>query len=64
MAGTGAQGERERLAGELMAAATEVEQDFLVALIVGEVRQGALDAAAVEGLAAAAGARRRTCGAP
>ena len=56
MAGTGAQGERKRLAGELMAAATEVEQDFLVALIVGEVRQGALDAAAVEGLAAAAGA--------
>ena len=33
-----------------------MEQDFLVALIVGEVRQGALDAAAVEGLAAASGA--------
>ena len=56
VAGKGAQGERRRLAGELMAAATAVEQDFLVALIVGEVRQGALDAAAVEGLAAASGA--------
>ncbi|MCX5383600.1 ATP-dependent DNA ligase [Streptomyces sp. NBC_00083] len=56
VAGKGAQGERRRLAGELMAAATAEEQDFLVALIVGEVRQGALDAAAVEGLAAAAGA--------
>lgn len=39
-----------------MAAATEEEQHFLFALITGEVRQGALDAAAVEGLAAAAGA--------
>ncbi|MET9363446.1 ATP-dependent DNA ligase [Streptomyces sp. NPDC006632] len=56
VAGKGAQGERKRLAGELMAAATAAEQDFLVALIIGEVRQGALDAAAVEGLAAAAGA--------
>ena len=56
VAGKGAQGERRRLAGELMAAATEEEQHFLFALITGEVRQGALDAAAVEGLAAAAGA--------
>ncbi|MEU4351385.1 ATP-dependent DNA ligase [Streptomyces sp. NPDC023838] len=56
LAGKGAQGERRRLAGELMAAATEEEQRFLIGLITGEVRQGALDAAAVEGLAEATGA--------
>lgn len=39
--------------GELLAAATADEQRFLFALITGEVRQGALDAVAVEGLAAA-----------
>lgn len=56
LSGKGAQGERKRLARELMAAATEEEQRFLLGLITGEVRQGALDAAAVEGLAEAAGA--------
>lgn len=55
LAGKGAGSERKRLAGELMAAATEEEQRFLLGLITGEVRQGALDAAAVEGLAEAAG---------
>ncbi|MDJ1131155.1 ATP-dependent DNA ligase [Streptomyces iconiensis] len=56
VAGKGAQGERRRLVGELMAAATEEEQRFLVRLIGGELRQGALDAFAVEGLASAVGA--------
>ena len=42
--------------GELMAAATEDEQRFLFGLLTGEVRQGALDAVAVEGLAQATGA--------
>ncbi|MCF2128007.1 ATP-dependent DNA ligase [Strepomyces sp. STD 3.1] len=51
--GTGSQAERARLIGELMGAATEDEQRFLIGLLTGEVRQGALDAAAVEGLAAA-----------
>ncbi|MER7774844.1 ATP-dependent DNA ligase [Streptomyces sp. NPDC096191] len=51
--GTGSQAERARLVGELMGAATEDEQRFLIGLLTGEVRQGALDAAAVEGLAAA-----------
>ena len=37
-------------------AATAAEQEFLIGLITGEVRQGALDAAAAEGLAAATGA--------
>ncbi|GAA2093402.1 ATP-dependent DNA ligase [Streptomyces albiaxialis] len=51
--GKGAQAERKRLVGEVMAAATAEEQWFLVRLIGGELRQGALDAFAVEGLAAA-----------
>ncbi|WP_329280102.1 ATP-dependent DNA ligase [Streptomyces sp. NBC_01451] len=54
--GSGSQAERRRLVGELLAAATADEQRFLFALITGEVRQGALDAVAVEGLAAATGA--------
>ncbi|MFG2136472.1 ATP-dependent DNA ligase [Streptomyces sp. NPDC048650] len=51
--GAGAQGERRRLVHALLAAATGPEQRFLVGLLTGEVRQGALDALAVEGLAAA-----------
>ncbi|MFJ1873805.1 MULTISPECIES: ATP-dependent DNA ligase [Streptomyces] len=53
VSGTGSQAERSRLVGELMASATEDEQRFLFGLITGEVRQGALDAVAVEGLAQA-----------
>ncbi|MFF7388162.1 ATP-dependent DNA ligase [Streptomyces scabiei] len=56
VAGTGAQAERRRLVGELLAAATEEEQRYLFGLLTGEVRQGALDALAVEGLAGATGA--------
>lgn len=56
VSGKGAQGERKRLLGELLAAATEDEQRFLVRLIGGELRQGALDAFAIEGLASAVGA--------
>lgn len=56
VSGPGSQAERVRLVGELMGAATEDEQRFLIALISGEVRQGALDAVAVEGLAEATGA--------
>jgi DNA ligase-1 len=53
VAGTGSQAERRRLVGELMHAATEDEQRFLFGLVTGEVRQGALDAVALEGLARA-----------
>lgn len=56
LSGPGSQAERARLVGELMSAATEDEQRFLLGLITGEVRQGALDAVAVEGLARATGA--------
>ncbi|MFF4822581.1 ATP-dependent DNA ligase [Streptomyces sp. NPDC001312] len=56
VSGTGSQAERSRIVGELMAAATEEEQRFLLGLLTGEVRQGALDAIAVEALAGATGA--------
>jgi DNA ligase-1 len=54
--GTGSQAERKRLVDALLAAATEDEQRFLIGLLTGEVRQGALDALAAEGLAGATGA--------
>ncbi|MGR3874202.1 ATP-dependent DNA ligase [Streptomyces graminifolii] len=53
VSGAGSQAERALLVGELMGAATADEQRFLFGLITGEVRQGALDAVAVEGLAQA-----------
>ncbi|WP_329562354.1 ATP-dependent DNA ligase [Streptomyces uncialis] len=56
VSGAGTRAERTRLFGGLMAAATEEEQRFLLGLLTGEVRQGALDALAVEALAAASGA--------
>ncbi|WP_189713874.1 ATP-dependent DNA ligase [Streptomyces phaeofaciens] len=56
VSGPGSQAERARLVGELMGAATAEEQHFLLGLLTGEVRQGALDAVAVEGLAQATGA--------
>ncbi|MET9551964.1 ATP-dependent DNA ligase [Streptomyces sp. NPDC006645] len=53
VAGPGSQGERRRLVQALLGAATEEEQRFLIALLSGEVRQGALDAVAGEALAQA-----------
>ncbi|MFE2281705.1 ATP-dependent DNA ligase [Streptomyces sp. NPDC059454] len=55
LAGPGSRAERARLVGELLGASTEGEQRFLSGLLTGEVRQGALDAVAVEGLAQATG---------
>ncbi|MFJ6563240.1 ATP-dependent DNA ligase [Streptomyces sp. NPDC091412] len=56
VSGPGSQAERARIVGELMGAATEDEQRFLRGLLTREVRQGALDAIAVEALAGATGA--------
>ncbi|MFE2510159.1 ATP-dependent DNA ligase [Streptomyces naganishii] len=56
VSGPGSQAERARIVGELMGAATQDEQRFLLGLLTGEVRQGALDALTVEALAAATGA--------
>ncbi|MFI1015097.1 ATP-dependent DNA ligase [Streptomyces sp. NPDC020965] len=54
--GPGSQHDRRRLVRELLAAATEEEQRFLTRLLIGEVRQGALDAIALEAVAVAASA--------
>ncbi|MGW1892691.1 ATP-dependent DNA ligase [Streptomyces sp. NPDC002004] len=56
VSGPGSQTERRRLVAGLMGAATADEQRLLFGLLTGEVRQGALDAVAVEGLAVATGA--------
>ena len=53
--GKGAAEQRSTLLRQLFARATADEQDFLVRLIVGELRQGALEGIMVEAVAAAAG---------
>ena len=53
--GPGSQGVREQVLHELLARATEPEQRFLVALLAGELRQGALGGVTIEGIATAAG---------
>ncbi|MGK4579671.1 ATP-dependent DNA ligase [Kitasatospora sp. HPMI-4] len=52
--GKGAQGRRARLLAELFARATAEEQEFLRAVLVGELRQGALDAVLGDAVAKAA----------
>jgi DNA ligase-1 len=52
--GRGSTAERARRLGELLGRATREEQELLVRLIFGELRQGALAGLAVEALAAAA----------
>jgi DNA ligase-1 len=47
--------ERGRLLGELFARATPDEQEFLGALLIGEVRQGALEGVLLDAVAKAAG---------
>ncbi|WP_029183106.1 ATP-dependent DNA ligase [Streptomyces clavuligerus] len=54
--GPGSRTARRARVHELLAAATDGEQRFLTRLLLGEVRQGALDAVALEALARAAGA--------
>ncbi|MFJ7586482.1 ATP-dependent DNA ligase [Streptomyces sp. NPDC097617] len=52
--GTGSVERRGRILADLLGRATEAEQAFLRSLLSGEVRQGALDAVALDGVAAAA----------
>jgi DNA ligase-1 len=54
IAGKGSTAERKRLVGELFGAATEDEQYFLVRLLSGELRQGALDGVMTDAVAKAA----------
>jgi DNA ligase-1 len=53
--GKGSAGERAKKLAALFSAATAQEQDFLVRLVVGELRQGALEGVMLEAIAAAAG---------
>jgi DNA ligase-1 len=54
-AGKGSIAERVRLLRELLARATRVEQEFLFRLVVGELRQGAVEGLMLEAVAKAAG---------
>jgi DNA ligase-1 len=51
--GTGAGAQRSRLLGELFSRATRDEQDFLVRLLSGDLRQGALEGVLTEAVAKA-----------
>jgi DNA ligase 1 len=53
--GPGSQAERRQLLGQLLARATEDERQFLVRLLAGDLRQGALSGVMTEAIAAAAG---------
>ncbi|HEX7055378.1 MAG TPA: hypothetical protein VF211_15755, partial [Burkholderiales bacterium] len=53
--GKGAAGRRNALVSALFARASAEEQDFLLRLLVGELRQGALEGVMLEAVAAAAG---------
>jgi DNA ligase-1 len=52
--GAGSTRERARVLGELLARATAAEQDFLIRLLFGELRQGALEGVLIEAVARAA----------
>src|SRR5579859_953087 len=54
LAGKGSTAERKQLVGALMSAATADEQYFLVRLLSGELRQGALDGVMTDAVAKAA----------
>jgi DNA ligase-1 len=54
MSGAGSKGRKVEALRELLARATRDEQDFLAALIGGELRQGALEGVLLEAVAAAA----------
>ncbi|WP_345040299.1 ATP-dependent DNA ligase [Georgenia daeguensis] len=54
LAGTGSQAARTRAVRELFSQATSAEQQFLRGLLLGELRQGALDSVLLDAIAAAA----------
>src|SRR5580765_3969455 len=58
IAGSGSNAKRTQRLQALMARATPEEQDFLARLIVGELRQGALQALVLDAVAAASGVKR------
>ena len=54
LAGQGSQAERRRLLAGLLSRATEAERQFLVRLLAGDLRQGALDGVMIDAIARAA----------
>ena len=54
-AGAGSQSERSRILHSLLGRATETEQSFLRRLLIGELRQGALEGVMTDAIAKAAG---------
>jgi DNA ligase-1 len=54
VSGAGSSAERRRLLAELLSRATPAEQEFLVRLVFGELRQGALEGVMLEAVAQAA----------
>jgi DNA ligase-1 len=52
--GAGSKGERVRILADLFARATNEERDFLARLLLGELRQGALESLMIDAVAAAA----------
>ena len=57
ISGAGSTGARQQLLRDLLQRATAAEQDFLVRLLIGELRQGALESVLLEAVAKAAGIR-------
>jgi DNA ligase 1 len=55
LAGRGSQAERRRLLAQLLSRATAAERAFLVRLLAGDLRQGALDGVMVDAIGKAAG---------
>src|SRR5690606_15934865 len=55
ISGKGSNLERKRLLADLFARATTAEQDFLARLLLGELRQGALEGIMVDAIAKASG---------
>jgi ATP-dependent DNA ligase I len=55
LTGQGSQTERRRLLASLLSRATEAERQFLVRLLAGDLRQGALDGVMTDAVARAAG---------
>ncbi|MGA2214959.1 MAG: ATP-dependent DNA ligase [Bryobacteraceae bacterium] len=55
VSGSGSQRRRQELLQSLFARATEAEQQFLTALLLGEIRQGALEGIMLEAVAKASG---------
>jgi ATP-dependent DNA ligase I len=55
LAGQGSRAERRRLLAQLLSRATAAEREFLVRLLAGDLRQGALDGVMTDAIARAAG---------